>query len=119
MEGEGSSIVVISYVLYDSPISYEGSGEYVVLTNIGSYPANLTGWQLWDDKYLDGTGTGRIYTFPNFTLAAGASVTIHTCTGTNTATDRYNGSCRAVWNNEGDTAVLLDASGSIVDTYPY
>ncbi|HIH03507.1 MAG TPA: hypothetical protein HA263_06540 [Methanoregulaceae archaeon] len=36
-------------------------------------------------------GSIHVYTFPPFVLAAGATVTVRTSTGTNTATDLYRG----------------------------
>ena len=61
----------------------------------------------------------HVYTFPVFTLNAGASVQVWTGSGTNTSTDLYWGSGNAVWNNTGDTATLKDDTGTLVDEYTY
>jgi hypothetical protein len=47
-------------------------------------------------------------------------VTVHTGSGTDTATDRYWGYGSPVWNNDGDTATLRTADGTVVveATYP-
>jgi hypothetical protein len=39
--------------------------------------------------------------------------------GTDTATELYWCNNSEVWNNDGDTAVLLDPSGNIVDSRSY
>lgn len=48
----------------------------------------------------------HVYTFPSFVLAAGATVTVHTGPGTNTATALYWGLGSSVWNNDSDMATL-------------
>ena len=102
--------VVISYVHYDA----EGNDnenlndEYVVIKNEGSVTVDLTGWKLKDEA-------NHLFTFPSFTLESGATVTIHTGSGTNTQTDLYWGKDRAVWNNDHDTAYLYDSSMNLID----
>ena len=47
-------------------------------------------------------------------------MTVHTGCGADTGTDLFwcnEGS--AVWNNDGDTAFLLDPRGNVVDTRTY
>ena len=56
------------------------------------------------------------YDFPSFELQPGATVTIRTGCGTDTATYLYWGSKRAIWNNKGDTVYLYDANNNLVDT---
>lgn len=86
--------------------------EWVRITNRSGSPADLTGWVLKD------TSATHRYRFPDgFVLGGGASVTVRTGCGTDTATDLHwcnEGS--AVWNNSGDTAFLLDPVGNIVDS---
>jgi len=62
-------------------------------------------------------GEKHTYTFPPFTLSSGATVTLYTVQGTDSATELYWGRSlnSAVWNNEGDTASLYDASGTLID----
>ncbi|WP_254272021.1 lamin tail domain-containing protein [Haloarcula marina] len=88
--------------------------EYVVLRNDGDRPLDLTGWTMAD-------AADHEYAFPDgFTLDPGATVTVHTGSGADTATDLYWGLDRPVWNNDGDTVVLSNASGDRVrtETYP-
>lgn len=86
--------------------------EWVRITNGGGTAVDLAGWVLKD------TSASHRYSFPSeFVLGAGASVTVRTGCGADTATDLHwcnEGS--AVWNNSGDTAFLLDPSGNIVSS---
>ncbi|MDG5777870.1 lamin tail domain-containing protein [Haloarculaceae archaeon H-GB1-1] len=88
--------------------------EYVVFENTGDHALSLGGWQVADEA-------GHQYTFPEgTTLASGASVTLHTGSGTDTETDRYWGSAQPIWNNGGDTVIVTNADGEVVRrvTYP-
>lgn len=79
--------------------------EYVVFENMGTERLDLTGWTVED-------AAGRTYAFPNgFVLAPGANVTLRTGSGTDNATDLYWGSGSPVWNNDGDTVVVTNATG--------
>ncbi|WP_256685726.1 lamin tail domain-containing protein [Halococcus qingdaonensis] len=87
--------------------------ETVTLENSGSTPIALDDWTVSDE--VDHT-----YSFPSdATLAAGASLTLHTGRGTDTDTDRYWGATSAVWNNDGDTVVIANASGAVVARRSY
>ncbi|WP_328517183.1 DUF4350 domain-containing protein [Haladaptatus caseinilyticus] len=88
--------------------------EYVVFENTGSGDLDLTGWSVQDE-------VGKTYDFPSgFTLAAGAQVTLHTGTGTDTQTDLYWGNTgSAVWNNGGDTVYVYDDSGTLHTSKSY
>jgi hypothetical protein len=46
-------------------------------------------------------------------------VRVFTGCGTHTATELSWCNNSAVWNNDGDTAFILDASGNIVDSRSY
>ena len=74
---------------------------------------DLTGWIL-----RDGSSSHRFY-FPDGFVLDGR-VTIHSGCGTNTTTDLYWCEGGPIWNNNGDTAVISDESGALVDavTYP-
>lgn len=91
------------------------NGEWVEIVNADSAPVDLTDWVLKDES------ASHRYSFPDgFTLRPGASARIHTGCGDDTATILYwcvSGS--AVWNNDGDTAFLLDPGGNIVYSYAY
>jgi len=84
--------------------------EWVTIANGDPTAVDLTGWTIADE------GMRNTYTFPVFTLDSGADVTVHSGSGNDTATDLYWGRSSAVWNNDGDTATLTDANGTVVST---
>lgn len=106
--------VVISETRFDADgdDNQNLNDEWVRITNRGGSGVDLTGWVLKD------TSATHRYSFPSgFVLGAGASVTIRTGCGSDTAVDLHwcnQGS--AVWNNSGDTAFLLDPAGNIVSS---
>jgi len=99
----------------NSPGSDDGSNtslnaEYVVVSNSSTTTSyTLTGYTVND-------ASAHVYKFPSFTLKAGASVTLHTGSGTNTASNLYWGSKAYIWTNTGDTAYLKNTTGSVKDT---
>lgn len=84
--------------------------EWVEVQNTGAVPADMTGWGVRDES------SSHRFTFPaSFTLDGGALVRIHSGCGTESADELFwctSGS--AIWNNDGDTAFLVDPSGNIV-----
>lgn len=111
---EATAPVVVAEIHYDAPGNDNENlaGEYVVIENRGESARDLSGWTLADEA-------GHVYEFEGVTLAAGATVTVHTGSGTDNATDVFWGQDEALWNNDGDTATLRDASGSVVDRRSY
>jgi len=82
--------------------------EYIVFSNVGDEALDLSGWTVRDD-------VGKTYTFPaDFVLKTGASVRLHTGSGTDTQTDLYWGASQPVWNNDGDTVIVETATGETV-----
>ena len=61
-----------------SPEKENLNGEWVEVSNNGTADANLTGWTLEDAQ-------NHTYTFPDFSLKAGAKVTIRTGMGNDTS----------------------------------
>jgi hypothetical protein len=86
--------------------------EYVCVTNVGRKPTNLLNWTLTDTA-------GHRYDFPSFILQPNESVRVHTGPGTNSDSDLYWGFGRAVWRNDGDTATLSNAQGSVEHEVSY
>ncbi len=104
--------IYISAVQFDAPGNKDRSnlnGEWVKITNSGRDSITMTSWKLSDE------GSKHVYVFPSFVLSPGATVTIFTGSGTNTATELYMGRGAPIWNNDGDTAILRDANGNIID----
>jgi hypothetical protein len=88
--------------------------EYVDVKNDGSSSLDMTGWTLKDEA-------GHTCQFPDgFTLDAGATVRVHTGSGTDSSTDLYWGSGSAIWNNDSDTAYVYDDNDNLAaeKTYP-
>jgi len=82
--------------------------EYIEFKNTGDQPLDLTGWTVEDDA-------DHTYHFPDgFTPEPGAVVTLRTGSGSDTETELYWGSGRAVWNNGGDTIIVTDENGNVV-----
>ncbi|MCA1847037.1 MAG: lamin tail domain-containing protein, partial [Actinobacteria bacterium] len=85
-------------------------GEGVTVGNGGSAPADLTGWSIHDEA-----STPHTYRFPaGHTLAPGASVTIRS--GGPAGPGELAWTNQNVWNNDGDTATLVNAGGSVAST---
>lgn len=90
------------------------NGEYVVIENVGATDADLTGWTIRDES------TRHRYTFPELIVRPGERARLRTGCGD----DDFDRSpielfwCDPeppVWNNDGDTAFLLDSAGNTVD----
>ena len=114
---DAASCVKIYKIYYDSPGSDTGSntslnGEWIQLKNICTTGKSLGGFKIVD-------ASSHWYTFGTYTLRAGAIVKIHTGSGTNTSTDRYQNRGWYVWNNTSDTAYLYNSSGTRIRTCSY
>lgn len=86
------------------------NGEWVSFKNICPFECDLTDWSVKD--------AGRaVYKFPDFVLGTKSSVILFSGAGTNRRGELYwdrKGSCKAVWNNDGDTLFLRDSEGKLV-----
>jgi micrococcal nuclease len=91
------------------------NGEWIQLRNLAHVAVDLTGWTIRDES-----ATHR-YGFPTgFTLGANETVTIHSGCGTDFSTTLYWCSqVSAIWNNDGDTAFVVDPNGNIHSDYSY
>jgi len=90
------------------------NGEWALLGNLADQDADLTGWMLRDES------SQNRYAFPAGTLLApGQQLTVHTGCGQDSATDLYWCSAGPVWNNGGDTALLLDPAGNVAGRLRY
>lgn len=109
-----STGLTLTTITYDPP-GTDGpdnlNNELVAITNPTTNPINLTGWTLTD-------AASATYTFTTGTLNPGATIRVHSGTGTTTATDTYAGYGN-VWNNTGDTATLTQPNGTVADTCTY
>jgi len=94
-----------------SPERENLNAEWVEISNQGESDEKMAGWKLEDRQ-------NHTYTFPDFILKAGSSARVHTGTGSDTSDDLYWNRNTPIWNNDGDTATLIDAAGNIVSSYP-
>jgi hypothetical protein len=88
--------------------------EWVRIKNVCAKNKSIGAWRIHD------YGTKHTYKFPaTFTIKAGATITLRSGTGTNTAKTRYwQRSYGAVWNNTGkEKAHLRNSSGSLIHTW--
>ena len=88
--------------------------DKVEVRNLGSSAADLTNWQL--RSYRPGFTTSS-FTFPSFSLPAGATVVVSETTGTDTATELFApGGFNWPWfNGSGGAVSLVDGGGRNVD----
>ena len=111
------SAIKINRINFDSPGSDTGSNssrnaEWIRIKNTGSQTRSLNGWTIRD-------ATNHVYRFQSFTLGAGATVTLHTGSGSNRYGHRYWNQGNYVWNNDGDTARLRNSGGTLIDRCSY
>lgn len=107
--------VTISQLVSKGKVKRSQADEYIEISNLGNNPVNLSGWQITSAGGLD-----QVFTFPEGTiLAAGNSFRVYT----NQVHPETGGfsfeSKRAIWNDAGDEAQLLDATGNNVSTLAY
>lgn len=113
---EGDPDVRILTIEYDPPgrDSDNKEDEFVGIGNTGSDAADLSGWVLRDE-----TSQHR-YTFPTgFVLEPDGIVRVRVGCGADDADDLYWCADDALWSNGGDTALLLDANGNVIDRLTY
>lgn len=85
------------------------SGERVTVTNGGGAAVGLDGWKIYDE------GIKHTFSFPlGYSLAPGASVTVKSGGPAGAGELAWTGS--PVWNNDGDTAHLVNPANAVVST---
>jgi hypothetical protein len=89
--------------------------EYIVFKNVTTWTVQMKGWKIVSAPSTD----NQYYVFPRTAVKPGATLTLYTGKGTNTATRRYWGATSSRWNNDGDKAVLKNPSGTVIDTCQY
>ncbi len=115
-EGVPQRAVVVGEIQADPPGRDEEAltEEWVEIRNNGELAAPMTGWALRDES------SANRYRFPDgFELAPGAAVRVRTGCGTDGAADLHWCSDDPVWNNGGDTVLLLDGNSTVLDRVPY
>ena len=84
--------------------------EYVKITNEGTTPVNLNGWEIRDQD------AKHTYTFSSYTLNSKSTVTLVSGHGQDSGSTLYWNKYSFIWNNDGDTAYLYDAQGKLVSS---
>lgn len=127
-----SPSAVISQIMYDTPLNEQiiippySNGEFIELYNISDSSLSLSGWSLCGD------GKTEKYTFPaNTTLDAGKHLIIayrHKRTPDFTLSDLYGSAVSGkiilyqstlVLSNSGESIILRDADGTVIDSIYY
>lgn len=83
------------------------NGEYVVVSNEGTTPVDLSGWWLC-------SAVADCFVFPEGTrIGSRGDLRVHTGHGRDTAREVYMGHDRPVWANWADMATLTDRTGAV------
>ena len=86
----------------------KGKPEIMVVENAGTSARDMTGWKVED------RGSKNTFNFPaGFSLGAGASVELVSGASDDDTDETIYWNTGAVWNNDGDTASLIDSSGQL------
>ncbi len=114
---EAAPAIKVTKIYFDSPgtdtrTNYSLNREYVVIKNVSTTTRYITGWTIRDDY-------GWTYKFGTTRLSPGATVTLHTGKGSNTASHRYWQRTNYVWNNTYDSARLRNSSGTLIHRCAY
>lgn len=89
------------------------NGEFVTISNDGP-DRDMTGWQLRDESSV------HRFVFPDgFVLRSRALVTVRSGCGADTTDDLYWCADGSVWTNSGDTVILLDPTGAVIERIRY
>jgi len=111
-----SALIGIAALEPDAPgdDARNAKGEWVELENRSQEPADLTGWILRDES------SSHRFEFPIGTvLAAGDRLRVYSGCGVPGPGSLYWCDGDPVWNNQGDTAYLLDDSGNAIDRFAF
>ncbi len=103
----------ISYFEWNPPGNDCEGSEFVKLKNFCAFPCNLTGWRLRDKE-------GNEFVFSGVVIER--ELYIYSGCGKNEKNKIYlcpKRACKAVWNNEGDSFILMDRNNRIVINYTY
>lgn len=115
--GGGGSItsgIRFTHILYnpDGDETFAPNGEKVYIKNVSGSRKNLQDVVLRDSA-------GHRYTMPAYRLRAGRTVIVHSGSGSNGGGHLYARWNTAVWNNDGDRAVLTSSGGKVIDRCGY
>jgi hypothetical protein len=112
----GAQQVRIANVIFDPP--GDVLNERVIIRNDKVTIVWLGGWTLHDTRNHPNSPP-TTYVFPDVQLAPGEDIVVWTGSGYDDGHNLYWGRQQAVWNNTGDTAVLLDNNGLEISRFAY
>ena len=110
-DSNGEIAIIDANFIATSPEKENLNDEWVEVANNGTTYENLAGWTIQDQQ-------NHTFAFPDFDLKAGATVKIHSGTGSNSEGDLFWNRSTSIWNNDGDLATLINDSGIAVSSYP-
>ncbi len=115
-EGVPQRAVTVGEIRADPPGRDEEAltEEWVEIRNDGEFAAPMEGWILRDES-----STNRFTFPPGFELGPGTAVKVRTGCGTDGPADLHWCAEGPVWNNDGDTVLLLNAEFTVLDRVPY
>lgn len=96
-------------------VMVEPDKEWVRIENNGDTEENLTGWTINDTLISPKVR----FTFPSFVLEPNAFVIVLKGYGADNSTHLFRNKNDFVWNNDEDTAVLIDNEKNTVSTFSY
>jgi len=106
----------IGGLAYDPP-GEDGNdldNEWIEIVNESYATVNVSGWTVRDES------SSNRFSIPTGTsLNPGSTLRIITGCGDDTATDLHWCSDLAVWSNGGDTVIIQDQLGNVVERWPY
>ncbi|NNF64350.1 MAG: hypothetical protein HKN07_08820 [Acidimicrobiia bacterium] len=112
----GSTEIRIVDIEYNppGPDDENVNDEWVAFANTGSVTVDVSGWVVRDES------TRHRFTFPGGTeLSAGQEVVLRSGCGDATDSTYFWCASDPVWSNGGDTALLLDSNGNVIDRLWY
>jgi hypothetical protein len=111
---DAATAVKISKIHY-AQVGTNLNTEYIVFKNRSGAAVRMKGWEVISAPSSD----NQHYFFPRTKIPAGGALTLYTGSGTNGPGRRYWGATSPRWDNSGDKAILLNASGGTVDVCQY
>lgn len=106
--------VVIAHVQFKGQVKRSQSDEYVELRNTGTGSADLSGYR------INAGDSGQDFVFPPGTvLQSNQGLRVYTNQVHKESGGFSFGSGRALWNDDGDEALLYDPAGALVHRYGY
>jgi hypothetical protein len=105
--------VMLTDVLFNGKVSAAEPDEYVEFQNQGTLPQDLSGWRIASVR------GGQTYVFGGLTMQPGQICRLYTNEVHAEWCGLSWGKATAQWNNAGDRANLLDATGKIVSSIGY